>query len=392
MTALEILFWCLFGVVLFTYVGYPVMIGLLARLCGRPLRPTLAVPRSVSFVLCVHNEAGRIGNRLRELCDLLDQTGIEGEILLVSDGSTDATLTVAREMDRPYLRIIELPRRMGKAAALSHGAALARYEILVFADVRQTWPANSLEFLLAPFADPQVGAVTGDLVLESSPGVLAGVGLYWRFEKWLRRQESRYWSMVGATGAIATVRRSLFRPIPEGTLLDDVYWPLQVALQGYRVWHEQRASAFDRLPARTADEFRRKVRTLAGNFQLTTLLPEALLPWRNPIWFQYVGHKLLRLAVPWCLLGMLAASAALTWLDGGLYAGLLAVQVVGYALAAAGLHPAVANRSRLAAAAASFLVLNSAAWVAFWTWSTGRAGRAWTKTIYDRPLEVKSSS
>jgi len=393
MTALAIAFWSLLGVVLLTYVGYPAVIGLLARLLGRPLRPSRPVPRSVSFVLCAHNEAGRIGNRLREICDLIDATGIDGEVILVSDGSTDATLTVARELDRPYLRIVDLPQKVGKAAALSQGAALARHEILVFADVRQTWPANSLEFLLAPFADPAVGAVTGDLVLESGPGVLAGVGLYWRFEKWLRRQEGKYWSVVGATGAIAAVRRDLFRPIPDGTLLDDVYWPMQVALRGYRVWHEQRANAFDRLPARAADEFRRKVRTLSGNFQLLTLLPQVLLPWRNPIWFQFVGHKLLRLVVPWCLLAMLGLSAVLAWFaDGWLYPAVLAAQVVGYAVAAAGLHPAVAARSRLASAGASFLVLNAAAWVAFWVWATGRAGRSWTKTVYEKPVGVGSPS
>lgn len=393
MTALEILFWALVAVVAYTYVGYPVVIGILARLRGRSLQPTGPIPRSVSFILCAYNEAGRIGNRLRELCAMLEETGIEGEILLVSDGSTDATLTVARELDRPYLRIVELPDRVGKAAALSHGAALARHEILVFADVRQTWPANSLEFLLAPFADSTIGAVTGDLVLESSPGVLAGVGLYWRFEKWLRRKESQYWSMVGATGAIAAVRRSLFRPIPQGTLLDDVYWPMQVAMQGSRVWHEQRAHAFDRLPARASDEFRRKVRTLSGNFQLMTLLPQALIPGRNPIWFQYLSHKVLRLLVPWCLLGLLGLSAVLAYLlSGGMFAWLLAAQALGYTIALAGLHPEVAKRSRLASAGASFLVLNAAAWVAFWVWLTGRAGRSWTKTSYENSVGVTAGS
>src|SRR5262249_22324823 len=140
------------------------------------------------------------------------------------------------------------------------------------------------------------------------PGVMAGVGLYWRVEKCLRKLESRLHSMVGVTGAICAVRRELFRPVPPGTLLDDVYWPMQVALQGHRVVHDERAHADARLPEKARDEFRRKVRTLSGNFQLVARLPETLAPWRNPLCWQFISHKLMRLAVPWALLAMLILS------------------------------------------------------------------------------------
>src|SRR5207248_11746164 len=191
------------------------------------------------------------------------------------------------------------------------GCAAAAGDVLVFADVRQTWAPDALARLLENFADPSVGAATGNLVIERAPGVLDGVGLYWCFEKWLRERESRFASMVGATGAISALRRELFRPIPGGTVLDDAYWPLQVALQGFRVVLDPRAIAHDRLPERTRDEFRRKVRTLSGNFQLVGRLPAALLPWRNPVWLQLVSHKLLRLLVPWLLVPLLVLSAVL---------------------------------------------------------------------------------
>src|SRR5205085_1989176 len=144
-------------------------------------------------------------------------------------------------------------------------------------------------------------AVSGDLVVIAGPGAVAGVELYWKLEKWLRRQESRVGAQVGVTGAICAVRRELFTPVPPGTILDDVYWPLGVVMRGYRVVHDSRALAYDRLPERVRDEFRRKVRTLAGNFQLAARLPAALLPWRNPIWGQFLSHKLARLVVPWAL-------------------------------------------------------------------------------------------
>jgi cellulose synthase/poly-beta-1,6-N-acetylglucosamine synthase-like glycosyltransferase len=381
MNILVWIFWGAAGVVAYTFVLYPLLAGLLARFLGRPLERSATLPRSVSIVIAACNEAGRIRQRLEELLGVLKVEGIEGEIVVVSDGSTDGTPEIARGVSAELIRVLEQPARRGKAAALSAGCALATGEVLVFADVRQSWQPGVLATLLENFQDPQVGAVSGDLVLESAPGVLAGVGLYWRFEKWLRRQESRFWSQVGATGAISAVRRALFRPIPDGTILDDVWWPLHVAMRGYRVVHDPRAQAFDRLPPRAADEFRRKVRTLTGNFQLAARLPAALLPWRNPIWLQLVSHKLLRLVVPWCLLGMLAASALL---PGEPYLTALVCQLAGYGLGLLGLWPAT-RRVPLASAAASFLLLNGAAFVAFWMWLLGREGRTWTKVEYTRP-------
>jgi len=175
------------------------------------------------------------------------------------------------------------------------------------------------------------------------------------------------------------VRRGLFAPIPTGTVLDDVYWPLCVAMQGYRVVHEERAIAYDSLPPTAACEFRRKVRTLAGNFQLLGRLPRALAPWLNPVAWQLVSRKLLRLAVPWALLVMLACSAIL---PGALYFNLLGWRRLGYGVGLLGLFPAISTRSRLASAASSFLVLNSAAAVALWVWLRRQTTRSWTKVTY----------
>jgi cellulose synthase/poly-beta-1,6-N-acetylglucosamine synthase-like glycosyltransferase len=211
---------------------------------------------------------------------------------------------------------------------------------------------------------------------------MAGVGIYWRFEKWLRRTESCLHSSVGLTGAICSVRRDLFRPIPTGTILDDVYWPLRVVMQGYRVVHDDRAMAYDCLPARTRDEFRRKVRTLSGNFQLVVRLPSLLLPWRDPIWWQFVSHKLARLLVPWALLGALTLAASL---GGTLYLSLFFIQVACYLIGLAGVI-GLGKRSRAVSAASSFLVLNAAAWMAFWVWITGRSARSWGKVAYKGPV------
>jgi len=205
------------------------------------------------------------------------------------------------------------------------------------------------------------------------------VGLYWKYEKWLRRKESQLHSTVGVTGAIAAVRRRLFRPIPTGTLLDDVFWPLHVALQGFRVVHESRSKAFDGLPDKVRSEFRRKVRTLTGIYQLLMVLPAALVPWRNPVWLQFLSHKVFRLVVPWAMIGLFCVNL---FLSGPVYTLILWSQVVFYALALLGCSGSIAARFRLAATITSFVLLNAAAWAAFWNWIFGRATRSWVKVGY----------
>ena len=376
---LVVAFWTCVGCIMYPYVIYPVLLAIAARLFGRPIRAGRAAERpSFSVVLAAYNEEASIGNRIREFAALVARADGRGEVIVVSDGSTDATATVARAAMPEAGRVVELTENVGKAAALSAGCTAARHEILVFADARQRWAPDTLDRLLENFADPSVGGASGDLILEQSPGVMGGVGLYWRFEKWMRKTESRLHSTVGVTGAVCAVRRALFRPIPPGTILDDVYWPLRVVMQGYRVVHDDRSLAFDRLPDRTRDEFRRKTRTLSGNLQLVARLPAALLPGMNPVWWQFISHKLARLAVPWALLGALATSAAL---GGPLYGTLFWVQVVGFLASLAGAL-GVGPRSRWTAVAGSFFVLNLAAGVALWVWASGRSARSWHKVVY----------
>jgi biofilm PGA synthesis N-glycosyltransferase PgaC len=390
MTPGEICFWLVTGCTVYAYCGYPLLLAGFAMLRRRKACPRHPLPTAVSVVVAAHNEEASIDRRLGELTGLIEASGLRGEVIVVSDASTDGTAVLARAHTKGKVRVLELPEKSGKAAALTAGCEAAAHEIVVFADTRQSWDPAALKVLVDNFADPRVGAVSGDLVVESGPGVLGGVGLYWRYEKWLRHKESQVHSTVGVTGAISAVRRGLFRPIPNQTILDDVYWPLQVAMQGFHVLHESRARAYDRLPDGAGDEFRRKVRTLSGNFQLVARLPAALLPWRNPIWFQFLSHKMLRLAVPWLLLGMLALSAVL---PGLIYQGLFLGQICFYVLGLTGICEGARARLRLASAAGSFLVLNAAAWLAFWVWISGKAGHSWRKVRYKRtPVESYANS
>lgn len=379
----ETVFWAGIALVLYAYVGYPLLVAVLARV-RRVRRDSEEYRGSVSVILSVYNEEASIARRVAEFEALVGARGRTGEIIVVSDGSTDRTADNARGSGAVPVRVIALPQNRGKAAAISLAAQHATGDVLVMADVRQRWSADALQNLLRPFNDPAVGAASGELTVESEDGVMSGVGLYWRYETFLRRNEARLHSTVGVSGSISAVRRSLFKPIPAGTLLDDVYWPLEVVMQGARVVFVADAVAHDRLPHAPRDEFRRKVRTLSGNFQLVTLLPSALLPWRNPICIQFVSHKLLRLVVPWALIAVLVASALA---DGLFYRFALVAQIYLYVAGAIALFTTWFSKSPVASVSGSFMLLNAAAWLGFFMWASGRAASSWKKVKYAPPRD-----
>lgn len=312
------LFWASILVAAYIYVGYPCLLAVWARLAGRPVRKRQDGARGpwprVSVVVAARNEAARLPARVRNLLDQ-DYPG-PMEIIVVSGGSTDHTRQALAPFDE-RVRLIEIAES-GKPTALNTGVAAATGDLIVFADARQRFAPDAVRQLVANFDDPLIGGVTGELILvaewtdETSPGspsaIGEGVGLYWAYETWLRRRESRIASTLGATGAIYALRRSLWRPLPPDTLLDDVLAPMRAVLAGYRVVFDDAARAFDR-PERDSDtEARRKTRTLAGNYQILGLEPRLLMPGLNPVWVQYLSHKLGRLLVPWCLVGAFVAS------------------------------------------------------------------------------------
>ena len=337
---MKAIFWTSVLLVAYVYVGYPLLLAAWARLCNRaPRKPSpesVSSWPSISIVLAARNEAHRLRGRVENLLQI-PYPG-RREIIVVSDGSTDDPSSALRDFG-PQVELIELPAG-GKPLALNAGAEAASGEILVFADARQRFSPETLVELVANFADPQVGGVTGELVLDAesrdgSSTVGDGVGLYWTYEKWLRRNESRVYSTLGATGAIYALRRAVWRPLPADTLLDDVLAPMRAVLSGWRVVFEERARAFDRASADAAAESRRKVRTLAGNYQILMQEPRLLVPFRNPVWVQYVSHKIGRLLVPWALVAWFVSSAALLF-DGWIYGVAFGVQALFYGLAAYG--------------------------------------------------------
>ncbi len=369
-------FWGAVALIAYTYVGYPLWLWLRCRLRPKPVQTDTIRP-FVSVVMVVRNEERVLARKLDNLLGL-EYPGEQMEIVVVSDGSTDRTEKILREFaKRPQVHAVMNQFSQGKASGLNDALKIAQGEIVVFTDVRQIIERAGLQVLVNSFADPEVGCVSGELMLgDPEAGEQnRGMGLYWRVEKVIRELESCSGSVVGATGAFYGVRREFLVPIPPETLLDDVYIPMQVTRAGSRVLFEPRARAWDVPDLGAEREFARKVRTLSGNYQLLQMQPW-LLSGANPIRFEFISHKLLRLVVPFALL---TALLACLFLPQPFYRTALVLQLAFYALSLLGMaHLKIGPITRAGDAASTFVVLNTAAMVAFAKFVTGRKV-AWTR-------------
>jgi cellulose synthase/poly-beta-1,6-N-acetylglucosamine synthase-like glycosyltransferase len=373
---MKYLFWIAATLVGYSYLGYPAWLWLRSGWAPRPVRRGSALP-SVSAVMVVRNEEEVIGRKLENLLSLEYPTD-KLEIVVVSDGSSDRTSAILDEYSQASsegsrVRTLMKPSSQGKAAGLNDAIQVAKGEILLFTDARQQIEPAALRMLIENFSDPTVGAASGELMLgDPLTGETGkGMGLYWRIEKKIRELESATGSVAGATGAIYCARRSLLAsaPLPEGTVLDDVLLPMQIVRQGSRVIFDSRARAWDSPDLGDGREFSRKVRTLSGNYQLLQLAPW-LLTSEDPIRFEFISHKLSRLAVPFALLALLIASM---FLPEPFYRIALGLQLAFYALSIAAIaNVKIGPLSRIADPARTFLVLNSAAMIAFVNFVTGR--------------------
>jgi cellulose synthase/poly-beta-1,6-N-acetylglucosamine synthase-like glycosyltransferase len=368
---MKVLFWLSLALIGYAYLGYLAVLAVWVRIRRRRVLKREFFP-TVSIIMAVRNEEKNLPAKLQNLRELkYPQDRLQ--IVIASDGSTDRTREIL-EGCAPYVSPIILDESNGKANALNEAVKHARGEILVFLDARQTVEERAVSELVACFEDPEIGAVSGELLLENTTGDTSeeGLGIYWKIEKAVRKLESASGSVVGVTGAIYAIRRELYVEIPPGTILDDVFVPMNVARKGRRVIFEPAAIARDRLFSEKGKEFSRKVRTLTGNYQLLRLEPWLLSP-ANPLLFRFISHKLLRLLVPMLLILMLVASAMA---GGPFYHAIFWMQVLFYVLAVLGTVIPSIKQFKPVGIASTFVMLNAAAALAFYNFAAGRK-RVW---------------
>ena len=359
----------------------------ISRLCTRHHIAGEIKP-SVSVVLAVHNGIERLPGKIQHLLDL-DYSEIK-EIIIVSDGSTDGTAELLASQRSRRIKTVVLKEHGGKAIALNAGVAQATAEIILFVDIRPEIAPGAIQELVSNFADPMVGCVAGELVLRQEGHDAASEavgGIYWRYEQWIRTCEAEFDSPVGVYGGFYAIRRELFTPMPAGIILDDMFQPLSIIRRGFRSVLDVNAIVYDMWPKKVEGEFHRKVRTLAGNFQLFEMAPWTLT-FRNRTLFQLVSHKVMRLVVPYLLISLLLSSAILS-INSRHFLDFTLLQVIGWALAFAGLRFRIPALQRVVSPMSALLVLNVAAVVGLYKFLFTR-GPLWK--IWNTGNTQKSSS
>lgn len=326
-SVLEIVFWCAVVLILYTYVGYALALRLLSG--SRRSERTADNPEQlpgVTMVIAAYNEERFIEAKVENAL-AMDYPSDRYRVIVVSDGSEDATNSIVGGFEHAQLKFVQVEERAGKANALNTAMKHVETDIVVFTDANVFLDEDAVAALVRPFADPETGAVTGRVELESiEESEPLGEGAYMRYERFIQALESDFWSVAGVDGALFAARRSLVAELPRDTVLDDFTLGVNVALAGSRVRYEPSARAVEQVPAEVSQEFRRKTRIAAGNFQMLSRLESGRLK-SAPARFRlaFVSHKILRWYAPFLMLAALACNAFLV--SQPAYATTMAIQI-----------------------------------------------------------------
>lgn len=375
-----ILFWSAVFLILYTYIGFPMLIVLRGLLLGRPYkRDGLTGLPSVSIVISAYNEAKTIAEKLDNILSL-DYPREKFEVVIASDGSTDGTDTIVERYKEQGVKLISLPHH-GKSAALNAAVALSNGEILVFSDANSMYKSDAIQALVRPFADPEIGGVAGNQVYlkESSPGSTGdGERAYWGIDRMLKVFQSRSGNTLAATGAIYAIRASLFRPIPDG-VSDDFVTSTRVIAQGYRLVFAQDAIAYEPVATTNQVEFGRKVRIMIRSWRAFIFVRELLNPFRHGFYaLQFFSHKILRYLVVFPLLILFLVSLSL-WKAGLIYQIATIAQVAFYGCALLGFlfNGSRFGKKKMLTIPFYFCMVNTASLVAIISVLRGRQIKHW---------------
>ena len=387
-SASEVLFWICAAPIVYAYGCYPVIIWCLARCFGRraqaPAGPAGEWP-SLSLLVVAHNEEAVIEDRIQNAL-AMDYPPERLEVVVASDGSSDGTTEVVRRFQGQGVRLLDYAERRGKAAVINAAMTELKGDIVLLSDANTRIDPAAARKLVRWFGDPAVGAVCGQVILIGSETGQNVDNLYWTYETYLKEHEARLGGLLGANGAIYALRRDLYVPVPDGTIVDDFVIPLLAKLRtGCRIVFDGEALAREEISPSLYAEFRRRARLGAGGYQSLRTLYPLLSPRRGWVAFTLFSHKVLRWLGPFFLIGMLGTSALLS--DREPYRALLWGQLGFYGLSLLGLLlPGRLKVLRLLLLATLFTGLNVAFLVGFWRWLWGRHDGTWVPT--PRSVEV----
>lgn len=393
-SALVILFWTCLSAVFYAYLGYPVLIYCLARLFGRRRiapRQEVDLPK-VSLLIAAYNEESEIERRILNAV-ALDYPAERLEIVIAADGCSDRTAEIVRKYADRGVRLIEYGVRRGKATVLNETVPQLCGEIVIFSDANTQTAPDAARRLVAWFQDSKVGAVCGRLVLTDPAGGRNVDSLYWKYETFLKHQESGLGALLGANGGLYALRKALFAPIPPDAVLDDLVIPLLAKLRSGRdIVFEPGAVAYEETPASVRSEFHRRSRLGAGGFGSIRMLAGLLQPWRGWICFTFLSHKVLRWFCPFCLAAMLIANLLLA--GERFYLALMIGQLFFYGTAMVAAYiPSQQKVVKLLRLTTMFTSMNGAILIGFARWVRGTQRVTWTRTtrMADARLPAQSA-
>jgi cellulose synthase/poly-beta-1,6-N-acetylglucosamine synthase-like glycosyltransferase len=373
----ELVFWLSSLLVVYTFVGYGILISVLALFFRRPVRIAQWAP-TVSLIVSAYNEENVIAEKI-ENCFAVDYPRELLEFIIVADGSNDCTTEIVQTFAARGIKLLHQPTRRGKIAAMNRAVPFAGGQILVFSDADAMLEPQAIRMLVANLADPKVACVGGEKRIRQGASVQAkGEGAYWRYEAYLKRLDSNLNTAIGAIGELFAIRRELYRAMDEDLLIEDFVVTMHLVAAGWRVVYEPRAITWENASPSLAGEWRRRVRVAAGGFQAIGRLKGMLNPMRGFAAFQYISHKVLRWLSPFFMI--VAFGANLGLLDQPFYQWTMLAQVVFYSLAALGFVLARLNlRFWPVQIPFYFCFANATSLAGFWRWVTKSQPVTWVK-------------
>lgn len=338
--ALEVFYWICLAVVLYTYVGYGLLVWLINKIRGAKEKAAPAgFTPPVALVIAAYNEEDYIEDKIKNTLELAYPEG-QLHVYFITDGSNDRTPDIVAKY--PQVTLMHQPERRGKAAAMNRAMEKVTEPYVIFCDANTMLNRDCIKEIVKHYSDPKVGGVAGEKKIyqpQKGEAASAGEGLYWKYESFLKKQDSILYSVVGAAGELFSMRRDLYEPIEPGLLIEDFVTSLRICIKGYVVRYSPAAFATETASASIKDEQKRKVRICAGGFQSMILLKELLNIFRyKTLSFQYISHRVFRWSLsPLCLLLLLPLNVVLVMMGGGfLYQLLLFLQGCFYLVALTG--------------------------------------------------------
>jgi len=350
MTFWKYIFFLGIFLIFYNYIGYAIIVLLINRFrrkCNNKIAENYYP--SVSFIVAAYNEQEIIEEKIRNsLKQVYPPSKIE--FIFITDGSSDNTAAIIASY--PQVKLLHAAERKGKSAALNRAVLNARNEILIMSDANTFLNAQAVELIVSHYQNSSVGGVAGEKrIIELSDevdAIGASEGFYWKYESFLKRIDSEFYSVVGAAGELFSVRRDLYEPIPESTILDDFVISLKTAQKGYRIIYEPHAYATELPSMSLQDEKKRKIRIAAGGFQAIAMLSSLFKFWKHPrLSFLYFSHRVMRwLVSPFCLIAILISNLIIVLKENSFYFPLyLSLQIAFYIISF--ISPYISSDSRI---------------------------------------------